>query len=275
MNICTSCKNIRTTDRCRSKCIKGLDVCGTHAKSKTRRNWYIINRVDSKLSKIQAIWRGYELRNALKRAGPGVLKRSICHNEEELVSLDPISKLHPLLYFAFEEGGKVWAFDINSIFNILIHNVVIQNPYTREPLSNDTRRRLRSYFFYLTRRKNRHSVQISRNDVVSCKLNLMTQVIHDNGFEDFKLEHISSLTSHQAFMMRSLIADDMRVLELTNKFIKFRRYYSFLKSRHFMPNSHPTLRLITILSIILVDIQHCPSAEYEICFLIMSALYRI
>lgn len=275
MNICTSCKNVRTNDRCRSKCIKGLDVCGTHAKSKTRRNWYIINKVDSKLCKIQAMWRGYELRSALKRAGPGVLKRSICHNEEELVSMDPISKLHPLLYFSFEEAGKVWAFDVNSIFNILIHNVVVQNPYTREPLTNDTRRRLRSYFYYLTRRKNRHSVQISRDELFQCKLNLMTQVIHDNGFEDFKPEHISSLTAYQSFLMRSLIADDMRMLEATNNFIKFRRYHALLKRRQFMPSSHPTIRLLTILSIILVDIQHCPSAEYEICFLIMSALYRI
>jgi hypothetical protein len=273
MNICTSCKNQRTTDRCRSKCIKGLDVCGTHAKSKTRRNWYIINRVDTKISKIQAIWRGYELRNTLKRAGPGVLKRSLCHNEEELVSLEPISKLDPLLYFGFEEGGKVWAFDINSIFKILIHSVAIQNPYTREPLTNDTRRRLRSYFFYLTRRKNRHSVHISRDEVIQCNLNLITQVINDNGFEDFKLEHLSSLTAHQSYIMRSFMAQDMRIL--ANNTRRLKRYTSLLNSRQFMHSSHPTVVLITMISMILADIQHRPSIEYEICFLIMSALYRI
>lgn len=273
MNLCSSCKNRTSTDRCDRKPIKGLDVCGTHAKAKNRRNWYTLNNLDSKVSKIQALWRGYDTRNILKRAGPGVLKRSICHNEEELVSLEPISKLHPFSYISFEEDGKIWAFDIQSIFKILIYNIVIQNPYTRTPISNETRRRLRDYFFFTTRRKI-CPIQAPQSELIMVRLNLLTQIIHENGFHDFKPEYLSSLSKEQANVMRALLLYDMRGL-VSKQFIHRRYHYcALLNSRTFMVTSHPRIALITILSMILTDVRNL-TQEYEICFLIMSALYRV
>jgi len=274
MELCISCKNQKTSDRCNRKCIKGLDVCGTHAKAKTRRNWYDINNIHAKLCKIQAVWKGYSTRSILKRAGPGVLKRSICHNEEELVSFEPISKLHPFSYFSFEEQGKIWAFDTHSIAKILLQSVYPQNPYTRTPLNFETRRRLRECFHYLMRHKDREMVHIAQGYIVEYRLNLLTQIIHENGFEDFRSEYISILSKEQSFVMRSLLVYDIRGLISKNPSGRHHRYCSLLTSRTFMISSHPTIALLTMLLLILTDIRNT-SEEYEICFLIMSTLYRI
>lgn len=274
MNLCTSCKKQGSDERCNKNCIKGLDVCGIHAKSKKQRNWYEVNNLSLKISKIQAVWRGFKTRCILDLAGPGVLKRSICHNEEELVSLDPISKIHPFSYFSFEEDGKIWAFDIKSIFKILLYNVTIQNPYTRSIISNENKRRLRNYFFY-TMRMNICPTHIPQSDLILCRLNLITQIIQDNGFEDFKPEYLSSLSQEQAYIMRSLLLYDIRILGNNQENLRLLRYCSLLNSRTFMVSSHPRVILITILSLILTDICHMPKEEYEVCFLIMSALYRV
>lgn len=274
MEICTACKNQATTERCTNKCIKGLNVCGTHARAKTRRNWYEINDLDRKVSKIQAHWKGYATRRRLEFAGPGVLKRSVCHNEEELVSLDPIAKLYPFSYFAFEEDGKIWAFDLQSIMKILVQSVSPQNPYTRTPLSYTTRRRLRDYHNYLSRCRDRYMLIVPQSEILLYRTNLLAQIIHENGFEDYNPEYINALTGAQSYIMRSLLAADMRILALKYPTLSYRRYYNLLSSRIYMVSSHPTVTLICMLFTILSDVRS-PTEEYEICFLIMSALYRV
>ena len=113
-----ACKNKKSTDRCQSKSLIGLSFCGHHVKSKDVRIWHIVNKVDAKVTLISKLWRGYTIRRLLKLAGPGVLNRSRCHNEEELVLAEPKEKIHPLDYFAFEEDGKVWWFDIRSLISL-------------------------------------------------------------------------------------------------------------------------------------------------------------
>ena len=268
MNNCTSCKNRTSEDRCTSKCIKGLDVCGIHAKSKTRRNWYVVNNLDKRVSKIQALWRGFFIRNLLKRAGPGVLNRRVCHNEEELITLEPVSRIHPLSYFAFEEAGKVWAFDITTLCKILIQNEVPLNPYTRTPLPHETRRRMRLYFYHNWPK----SFKLMHTEVIPACLVLITQTLHENGFEDFRSEYLHTLSRQQTGVMKALMLNDMRALPTT---IRRKGYCSLLNSRTFMLDHHYTVSLISLLSIILRRVRSCPSEEYEICFLIMSALFRV
>lgn len=274
MDVCTSCKS-RTSDlRCNRRSIRGLDVCGTHAKAKTRRNWYTVNNLNARLTKVQAMWRGFEIRNRLKKAGPGVLKRSMCHNEDELVSLEPIVKIHPFSYFSFEEGGKVWAFDIQSICNIFLNNVRPQNPYTRTPLLYETRHRLRAYYHYIARTTGKSIIQIPKKDQPSYQLTQVTQILQENGFDDFRSEYISVLTPEQAHVARAMLLYDMRGLAMSRPFSVQHKYCALLNNRRFMPNSHPTVALTEILAYILSDIRS-QAEEYEFCFRIMSALYRI
>lgn len=274
MNLCVSCKNVTTTERCDRYCLIGLDVCGIHARSKNRRNWFSVNKIEPKIVKIQAIWKGYSLRNRLKRAGAGVLKRSICNNEEEFMSLEPISKLDPLLYFSFEEDGKIWAFNVYGLCKILLYDVQPKNPYTRTPLSVDTRKRLRSYFMFLLRRRDSEILRIFREGDLDCKLITITQILQENGFEDFRPEYISFCSYDQAYILRSLLLHDLRALSYKNPNLKLYRYCALLNSRTFMAASNPVVKLIHMLFLIFANIT-ASSEEYEFCFLIMSALFKI
>jgi hypothetical protein len=116
---CVSCRTRKTLSRCKRKAIKGLQYCGTHARAKTKRIWTILNGCDAKALKIQKVWRGFAIRNRLSKLGPGVMKRSLCHNDEELVTLEPINKLNPFLYFALFFLGT-WVDFIKLIILLLL-----------------------------------------------------------------------------------------------------------------------------------------------------------
>ena len=146
MNTCLACKNKTSTDRCNLTSIKGLAFCGIHARSKVPRIWSVVNDIDKHVTLISKVWRGYRIRRLLKLAGIGVLKRSLCHNDEELVLLEDRNSVSPLDYFSFQEGDKVWWFDIRSMIGCLNATFVPTNPYTRQPLTVDTRYRLRMLY---------------------------------------------------------------------------------------------------------------------------------
>jgi hypothetical protein len=106
-----------------------------------------------RLVRIQALWRGYSARNWMRLAGPGVLKRSLCHNDDEMVTMDGKAELSPLDYFSITQDGKVWWFDVRSMLDWARKNVAITNPFNRQPLTVDDTRRLRELGYNRERRK--------------------------------------------------------------------------------------------------------------------------
>lgn len=239
MEQCTSCKNKTSPLRCPHKVVKGWHLCGTHLKSKCKRNWYDFHKISLKIIPFQALWRGFSIRLRLHRAGPGVLRRSLCHNVEEMVSLEPIASIHPLEYFSFEENGKVYAFETKQLCTLFLQNLVPLNPYTRTPLTTETRGRLRRIARPFIEYKD-HLIQVA-------------QILHENGFEDFRPEFIDALQFEQAMMIRFLIAYEMP------------RVRTILKNQGFR-----------FKSVLYYALMRVPSAyQYELCFTIMTALYRI
>lgn len=271
MEICISCKTKTSNDRCSKKAIKGLAFCGIHARAKDKRLWYTVNNLDAKISKIQKVWRGYHIRFLLKQLGAGVLKRSLVHNTDEPVTLEETKTIYPFHYFSFEENGKLWAYHISSVSRICLQDATPLNPLTRQPFSYETRRRVRWYLRYLSRQKDHILYECtSTKEGYIYRLNQLTQILHENGFTDFRPEYLAVLTPAQAFLMRSLIAYDIQALSSPRK----QRYIALLKSRTFMANYNPTFVLYAILMTILTH-TWVPSEEYEICFIIMSALFRM
>ena len=83
--------------------------------------------------RIQKIWRGYSFRKFLYARGPAVIKRKICLNSEDFVTLDSIDKIPINQFFSFEQKGHIYGFDLCSLINyIKSHNGRKQNPYNRE-----------------------------------------------------------------------------------------------------------------------------------------------
>lgn len=153
MPTCAACKSISSVLQCPHNSLIGLIFCGKHSKAKKPKLWADANNLNPKATLIQKTWKGYFIRNILKLSGPGVLKREVCSNAEELFSFEEKEKLHPLNYFAFEENGKVYWFDIRTMIQCLDQSVDLKNPYTRQPIKSDVRKRLHKLYIYRIRNK--------------------------------------------------------------------------------------------------------------------------
>jgi hypothetical protein len=114
-------------------------------RSKIIREWTTENKsISFLIKKVQAAWRGYFVRLRLKYGGKGVLNRKLCHNEEELVTMESKDKLNPFEYFSVEEDGKIWWFDQRTINELALQSVSIKNPYTRTEFKSEDYTRLRN-----------------------------------------------------------------------------------------------------------------------------------
>jgi hypothetical protein len=213
------------------------------------------------------------MRNRLKKLGTGVLKRSQCHNEEELITMEPIAKIDPFLYFSFEEDNKVWAFEFNGLCRIFMGSILPLNPYTRTPLSYDTRRRIRWYARYLAKRKDPiYTVRVSKDETNTYRLYQICQILAENGFEDFRPEYLEILTKEKVSVMRSLIWNMLR--DMAKQKPRWNRYAALFNSRNFMANYHPLTRLSTMILCVLSDVSNS-SDEYEFCYIFIAAYYQI
>jgi hypothetical protein len=274
-----SCKSTTSNERCTSPRIKGLTLCGRHVKSKSTRLWHIVNNLDPKVTLISKAWRGYAVRIRLRRAGPGVLKRSICHNDEELVTMDSKNKYDPFDFFSFQEGDKVWWFDVCSIIACLNSSMTPLNPYTRQPLSLDTRHRLRTVYNHriFNRLRTSHSPQkYLLEEVVDRNWLKICQVLQENGFEYADPRMFSRLSKSDLLIILGFLVVDMRILaEEHPKSSKRHRYYAILKRERDVSfaTSHRTVQLQV--SNLVMHIMNDMVEVYPFCFLVMSALYRL
>jgi len=257
-------------------------LCGKHAKVKNLRLWKDVNNLDDKVIIIQKNWRGYLVRNWLKIAGPGVLNRSVCHNDEELVTMDQKNSVNPFDYFSFEEKGKVYWFDVRSISESCMLKVEPLNPYTREPLTIETRRRLRQICIKRHRKNldNMHSVSTRRSidEIILSTWTHVCQIITENGFFDISPLYFTSLNETRLLIFNTIIRNDLNAwaAEHTSKLSRRHRYVFWMKRLigEFSTEAD-SRRLIYLTGRVLVTILNDCSDNYGVCFIIMSALHRL
>ena len=279
---CASCKNKTSTDQCTSKPLKGMILCGKHVKVKNLRLWKDVNNLDDKVIIIQKVWRGYVIRHWLKNAGPGVLNRSVCHNEEELVTLDAKNDIYPLDYFSFEEKGKVYWFDVRSISENSMLKVEPLNPYTREPLTIETRKRLRQICFQRHRRhlENIHDVTRKRtiDEIILSTWTRVCQIIIENGFFDMSPFYFTSLNKTRLFIFNTIIQKDLVAWAAEHTSTQSRRHHYVFWMKRLLGEFSPEVgskRLTFLTGLVLTTILNDCSDNYLICFIIMSALHRL
>jgi len=279
---CVSCRNSKSVERCTNKAAKGLVLCGKHARVRNPRLWKDVNNLDDRAILIQKVWRGHSIRSWLKLAGPGVLNRTKCHNEEEIVTMDDKKSVNPFDYFAFEERDKVYWFDVRSISENCMAKVDPSNPYTREPLTIDTRQRLRKLCIRRHQKKleNVHDTTTPRNvnEIILTTWVYVCQVIEENGFFGMSPLYFTSLNRTQLFIFNSILQQDLIAWAAEHKDKLSRRYrYVFWIKR--LLNEHAsgteTLRLSYLTGRVIVTILNDCSNHYSICFMIMSSLHRI
>lgn len=266
MSLCESYKNKISMDRCTLKCLKNLRFCGKHSKMKNPRIWISSTLISESILKIQKIWKGYKIRNHLKLAGPGVLNRKICHNDEELVSFEEKNKQDPLNYFAFEENSKIWWFSIDSLVNWTIESPT--NPYTKQPLTIETRKRLRE-LHDLNFLGNKLKIQSN----IHTKAITIAQIMEENGFSDVnytRFEYISRLnlvkfTNFIKYNLEFKLKDPKHILVKLLEYC-LNQQYNFHTNYEFLIFQYESILLYILRSF---------KEKFDICFIIMGALYEL
>lgn len=70
------------------------------------------------------------------KKGNALFKRSLCNNETDPISLEPLNEISYYNFFSYKSGDFEYGFDIMSIYNLRKTNKWI-NPFNREKFPND------------------------------------------------------------------------------------------------------------------------------------------
>jgi hypothetical protein len=279
---CYSFQKKLGSERCSLKPLYGSLYCKRHSSQINPRNWFYENNRIEKIIKIQKVWRGFFIRYWLKLAGPGVLNRKICSNDEELFTLDNRNSVNPLWYFSFKENNNIWWFDIRSIWeSTLVKNIPL-NPYNRIPLSIETRIRLRKLaYLHLRKSHNLHHDDTIDFTIQQKSLRYWRQIIQileENGFYELDPLLFNSMNPTQYFIFLSMLYDDMKVWynehgsheSRRNRYIVWTNVVSS-QIYNIIDNSYVSL----IVSKLLLSILNDCLQNYPMCFMIMSSFYRL
>lgn len=246
----------------------GLQFCGKHAKVKNPIRWKETLDEARSVLIIQKVWRGYMIRNFLKLVGSGVLKRSLCHNDEELVTFEEKTRQYPMDYFSFEENGKLWWFGLQTAMK-LCQQETPSNPYTKEKLTLETRKRIHELMDICIYRKMPRMVETTHDKAI-----LLSQILEENLYEhvDYKyFEHISriNLIVFTQYLQTKF--------ELRSKSPQRRKHSFIMQScltRQFNMMAEHDFLVFQILSSLLYILRSLKN-KFPVCFIILEALYVI
>ena len=105
-------------------------------------------------AKIQAFWkRTFPLYKAYIR-GPSFYVKECSQNDTEIYSLECISKIPEIYYFSFVDSkNSCWTFDLRSLNHLLMEDIRLRNPYTREEFSEKNLEKVKDQISKLTAQK--------------------------------------------------------------------------------------------------------------------------
>jgi hypothetical protein len=84
---------------------------------------------------IQRIFRGYIVRKMKTLHGPAINNRSICSNETDFATMEPLSEIENTYFFSYTDGKDfTYGFNITSLISMMKSKSKMVNPYNREKL---------------------------------------------------------------------------------------------------------------------------------------------
>lgn len=89
--------------------------------------------------KIQKNIRGFIYRNYIKVHGPAFVKRNLCVNDTDFLTMDELKMIPYTQFISFKDiDGFIYGFDIISLFNLVANSSIeVKNPYNRMVLPPD------------------------------------------------------------------------------------------------------------------------------------------
>lgn len=273
MNRCISVRKKGSGDQCLSRALAGHTLCGRHARMKHPMLWADVYSFQSRrIARLQAIVRGWLLRRRLALAGPGVLRRTNLANTEELMTCDEAGRVSPLDYFAFEEGGKVWWFSFESLWKWCIQSIDPVNPYTKVPLTTDTRKRLREIYARRMRSNDLFREALTYEDRLRHRWNILCQLFRDNGFVDIEPGTFLRFNKSEYMSMFVLLYRDLPVV-LSEKDPQRDKILWYCR-RGMLVTELSTKSYILHATYILIWMLTAHKDPYSMVFTVLSAFYR-
>jgi hypothetical protein len=252
----------------------GHTLCGTHARAKAVTLWADANRGKVvAVHRIQALARGWIVRSRLRLAGPGVLHRDGLCNDEDLETCEVATRQHPLDYFAFTENGKTWWFDFATLWKWAQMSVEPTNPYTKVPLTAETKQRLRR--MWSSRRRHRAPIPPEPAlypERMRSRWILICQIFADNGFGALDPGLFASFTKNDYIVLFRSLRDTLQVsLPLSQTRLALTLIHRCLLTAWTLPPTQFNLQASYALMAMLLHSRN----EFGLAFCILSALYRI
>ena len=97
---------------------------------------------------VQKYWRRYMVVLFHRSQGPARLDRSLCNNEEDFLTTEPVKNINYRTFISFREDDKfIYGFEVGSIFT-LIDKKMNYNPYTRRPFTSAITRQIERRALY-------------------------------------------------------------------------------------------------------------------------------
>lgn len=275
MNRCAAVRRRGTTEPCPTNALRGHTLCGRHARMRSPVLWAAVAIAHAQpIVKIQALVRGWLVRKRLSYAGVGVLRRADVSNDEDIISCTEKDKVHPFDFFSFEENGKIWWFEFNSLWTWCMRNVEPSNPYTKVPLSSDTRRRLRTVWGCKRRRREELPAEsLVYEERLRHRMNILTQHFADYGFVDVHPENFMRFSKADYITMFVLLQRDIETVIPASDPFRLRVSRLCINRTHVaqaVQNNQFILQCVSLL-LHIVTLYKDP---YVITFSILSAFYR-
>jgi hypothetical protein len=88
--------------------------------------------------KIQKVFRGFLVRELERMRGPALNNRSICTNDSDFETMDPLDYIPRKYFFSYmNANGFIYGFNVMTLMAMFKHNRKMVNPYNREEVPFD------------------------------------------------------------------------------------------------------------------------------------------
>jgi len=130
------CLNIKSKKFPKERCpypAKRGQFCSRHYKNPCIYEIQIVTRsLTAMAKKIQSFWKKMYARKLARERGPAFFVRSLCHNDSELASFEPLDSIPKDYFFTIKENSRFWAFDVRTLVVQYEEEGKLENPYTKE-----------------------------------------------------------------------------------------------------------------------------------------------
>lgn len=129
------------------------EICSVYNLRKTGNKSLMVNRIYNYLkygsyaTKLQRLARGFIQRNFNKNSGPALFNKSLCINDSDFLSMEPLAEIKYPQFYSIKDGDNfVYGFDVISLYNLLIKDGTnATNPYTRSEMPSNLLKQLKNH----------------------------------------------------------------------------------------------------------------------------------